>query len=154
MLDDKYYHIAPSIDVDAINRLINDPSIKPWVCGDLGGFLDVSTLVDNPENLFFVAEFGGASLIKIKPKTYELHTFVLPEGRGRWAKQKLRYIFQWMFDHTDVEDIITLCPTNNRMAIGAARMSGFKKYGIIEQAWNHENIKYDIDCYIFKKEQF
>lgn len=143
--------LSPTKDVNAINALMNDPSIKPWICGNLVGVLDISPLV-NEKNIFFVDEHGGCALIYMSDGIYDLHSFVLPSGRGRWVKKNFDAVKGWMFANTNCERIITLCPTNNGMAVGAARFCGFKKYGTIANAWEHDGEIYDIDTYVLYKE--
>lgn len=144
--------LIPEVNADRINFLINHPDIRPWVCGDFVGVLDATPLVNNRENIFFTSTFGGCGFIKLKPYIYELHSFALPEGRGSWVKENFKLVKDWMFENTDAMEILTICPRVNRMAIGAARMVGFKKYATIENSWSHEGKIYDVDAYVLYKE--
>ena len=79
--------VAPSHDAAWINEVINHPAVRPFVGPVEMGELDMTPLVERPENLFPMGEFGGFALLWTAPHTLEVHTFVLPEGRGHWARQ-------------------------------------------------------------------
>ena len=73
-----------SFDAESINAVINHPAIRPFVGFAEAGELDASPLI-RPENLFPFGEHGGFALLWTAPYTAEVHTFILPECRGRWA---------------------------------------------------------------------
>lgn len=77
--------IARSFDADRINELVNHPAIRPFVGGDIETVLDLTNAVQDDANHFLTGEHGGFACTWSAPLTYEIHTFVLPEGRGRWA---------------------------------------------------------------------
>lgn len=74
-------------DVARLNEVVNDPAVRPYVGAPDVGHLDLSPLVDDPNNLFPFGEHGGFALIWTAPRTYEVHTFILKSGRGLWARQ-------------------------------------------------------------------
>ena len=74
-----------SRDIPTINAVINHPAVRPHVGAPDAGYLDVSPIVADPENLFPMGEHGGFALIHTGPGEREVHTFITPEGRGRWA---------------------------------------------------------------------
>lgn len=59
--------------------------MRPFVGFADAGELDISPLI-KPENMFPFGEHGGFALIWTAPHAAEVHTFILPEGRGRWAR--------------------------------------------------------------------
>lgn len=77
-------------DAEIINRFVNDKDIRPHVGPMEFGELDFGPFVDRPENLFPIGEYGGFALIWSAPHTLEVHTFILPEGRGAWARKAAR----------------------------------------------------------------
>lgn len=66
--------------------MINHPAVRPFVGAPDGGDLDISPLL-KPENLFPFGEHGGFALLWTAPFTREVHTFILPGGRGKWARE-------------------------------------------------------------------
>ena len=143
--------LTPETDAVRINRLVNDPSIYPYVCGPLVGVLDATILVNNPKNIFFCGEFGGCGFIWMEDGQYELHSFCLPEGRGRWARDNFNLCRDWMWANTAATKIVTMVPQNNRMAQGAARICKFVKYATTAGVWLFEGNTYDIDSYVLYK---
>lgn len=144
--------LTPEKDAIKINRIINDPSIAPYVCGKLTGVLDVTHFVNDPKNVFFVGEHGCCCFMWMEDEQYELHTAVLPDGRGRWARDNFRLCRDWMWANTAAKRIVTLVPSSNRMALGAARINKFIKYANMAGAWLFEGQKYDIDAYVLYRE--
>lgn len=59
------------------------PFVGPAELGDL----DVADRVAETANLFLFGEHGGFAAYWTAPWTREVHTFILPSGRGHWALQ-------------------------------------------------------------------
>ena len=76
-----------SFDTERINAVVNHPEVRPFVGDPSFGVLDVAPVVAKPEHWFLMGEHGGFLLSWSAPKVREIHTFVLPEGRGRWAAE-------------------------------------------------------------------
>lgn len=66
--------------------MVNHPAVRPFVGAPGAGALDISPLIEREENLFPFGEHGGFALVWTAPFTREVHTFILPEGRGAWAQ--------------------------------------------------------------------
>jgi len=82
--------LSLSRDIPAINAAVNHPAVRPFVGAPDDGPLDVTPLVANPDNLFPMGEYGGFALVQTAPGVREVHTFIAPEGRGRWAFEAAR----------------------------------------------------------------
>lgn len=82
--------IERSFDAEIINALVNHPAIRPHVGGDPSVPIDLTAAVGNTDNYFLLGDHGGFACSWTAPKTYEIHTFVRPEGRGKWAYQLAR----------------------------------------------------------------
>lgn len=74
-----------SFDADRLNALVNHPSVRPFVGGDGESEIDLSAVVADEKNVCLLDDHGGFLLTWSAPDTYEIHTFILPEGRGRAA---------------------------------------------------------------------
>jgi hypothetical protein len=79
--------IERSFDTERANYLANHPAVRPFVGGDGQSELDLSTLVSDDNNYLLLGPHGGFLATWSAPGTYEIHTFILPEGRGLAAKQ-------------------------------------------------------------------
>lgn len=88
--------IARSFDAERINDLVNHPSIRPHVGGDLEVEIDLSAVVADDQNYFLMGEHGGFAYTWSAPHIYEVHTFILPDGRGRAAYHLARESLAFM----------------------------------------------------------
>lgn len=77
--------VARSRASERINAIVNHPDVRPHI--GPGGELDLSAAVADPANWFLMGDHGGFALINTAPGEYEVHTFILKSGRGRWARQ-------------------------------------------------------------------
>lgn len=91
--------LARSFDADKINAVVNHPAVLPFVGGVEGEELDLSPLVERPEHWFLMDEHGGFMLAWSAPATREVHTFVLPEGRGQWAADRRAEMLDYARDN-------------------------------------------------------
>lgn len=121
-------HNVPSLrrtmDPALMNRVINDPSVRPWVGGG-DTELDITPWTSNPANVILVNEHGGFCGIKMEPGVYELHTNILPEGRGAKAVYAAREACHYLFTKTDAQEIVTKVPAFNKAAERFARTFGY-----------------------------
>lgn len=79
--------IARSFDADRINELVNHPSIRPHIGGDPETALDLTAAAHDRANVFLLGDHGGFAFTWSAPGVFEVHTFILPEGRGPWARE-------------------------------------------------------------------
>jgi hypothetical protein len=86
-------------DAARINALVNDPSIRPHIGGDGKSVLDLTAAVADRQNVFVLGEHGGFAFTWSAPRTYEVHTFILPEGRGPAALEMALTTRGWMQEH-------------------------------------------------------
>lgn len=77
--------IHRSFDGALLNELANHPDIRPDVGGDGESFLDLAPHVAEHRNYFLSGDHGGFFGHWTAPETFEIHTFIRPEGRGQWA---------------------------------------------------------------------
>lgn len=74
-------------DVGLINLAANHPDVRPYLGPDCLGELDFADAVSDQNNWFLMGQHGGFALAWSAPGVYEVHVFVLPEGRGKWAAE-------------------------------------------------------------------
>ena len=122
-------YVQLSRDYELLNRVVNDPSVFPYLSLGLEGHLDTSFLVNDPANLFFANEYGGFLLLNQGDGVYEIHSQFLPEGRNRRAVFGAVEAMAHMFTETDCTKLITDCPHGNDRALALAEGVGMKKTG-------------------------
>ena len=118
--------IKREFTAERINAVLNHPEVRPWVAEMGDGVIDLTKAVENPNNVLLMGEYGGFFCIKIMPGIYEVHTQMLPEGRGVWAFEAARVASHWMFTHTDAFEIVTRVPQGHNGAKKLATSMGMR----------------------------
>tara|TARA_R110000868_G_scaffold18051_2_gene78323 strand:- start:171 stop:605 length:435 start_codon:yes stop_codon:yes gene_type:complete len=86
-------------DVKRINEIGNHPDVRPYIGYAELGELDFSDAVGDEKNWFLIGEYGGYILAWSAPNVREVHVFVLPEGRGKWAAQARQFTIDYAIDN-------------------------------------------------------
>lgn len=125
-------YLTPTRDASVANEICNNPTVLPGL--SLGAFdsIDLTPLVANERNHLLMGEHGGAILIWTAPGVYDVHDFVLPEGRGKWAREAAQDVFWFVFtEHMLGARLLwTQTPVENRASRMFNRILGFKSEGI------------------------
>lgn len=74
-------------DTNLVNLAANHPEVRPFLGPASLGELDFEEAVAEDKNWFLMGEHGGFALAWSAPHVYEVHVFILPEGRGKWAAE-------------------------------------------------------------------
>jgi hypothetical protein len=115
-----------SYDTAKINRVVNDPAVRPFIGNGVDGDIDTQILVDMPENWFLMGEHGGFLLAETAPSVREVHTFILPEGRGRWANDARAAMLDYARNH-GTEKLWTKIEPDSKHVIQYALEGGMQK---------------------------
>jgi hypothetical protein len=122
-------------DGEKINRIVNDPSVYPWVRGPCEGPLDLGPLLQDKRHVCLMAELGGCLFVQQSPGIFEAHTQVLPKGRGEWAINVVSEALHYMFTRTDAVEIWTRCPKGNLGARVLAKAIGGREEMTVQRGW-------------------
>lgn len=118
-----------------LNEVINHPDIHPHVCGAIAGPLDLSVAVADQRNVLLMGEHGGFLFVWMQQGIYEVHSQVLPAGRGRWALAAARASLDWMFTRTTALEVITRVARGNYAALVLAKACGMKPVTVVSNGW-------------------
>lgn len=116
-----------SKDAVLLNRVLNDPSVFPYVSLGLAS-LDVTPLLEKESTVFLATDHGGFLFVCCGEGLYEVHTQFLPEGRAGvldLAKEAVLH----MFTQTPAIAITTFVSDDNEKARRLALAVGFKPLG-------------------------
>jgi len=91
-----------TFDADRVNYLVNHPAIRPTCGGDITQPLDCTEIVSDHQNVFVGGEHGGFSFIWTAPRVFEVHAYLLPEGRGKWGFEFGMNARNYMAEHADM----------------------------------------------------
>ncbi len=117
--------IQRATTAEFINAVVNHPAVRPFVHAPPGP-VDLSAVVVNPNHLVLTAEYGGMVLFQHVPGLYEIHTQVLPKGRGEWALNMAQECVRYLFTRTAATEVFTRVPEGNVAAMALARACGAK----------------------------
>lgn len=102
-----------TFDHERADFIINHPDVLPFVSFDDTPLpISIEPLVEDTRNYLFLSQSGGFFLhCKNEAQSaYELHTFYLPDGRGREVHDAARGMFEFMFCKTSATRIYTTVP--------------------------------------------
>jgi hypothetical protein len=119
---------------DLFNEVANHPDVRPWIGHGLDP-VDLSQAASDPRNVFLWGVDGGWWLHPLGDGVYEIHSLFLKSGRGKTFFEGAREVLRYMFVQTDATEILTKCPDDNRGAIMAAKIVGFRERFRRENAW-------------------
>jgi hypothetical protein len=122
-------------DGEKLNRVVNDPSVYPWVRGACEGPLDLGPVLKDHRHVCLMDEHGGCLFTQHSPGLYEVHSQWLPQGRGANAVTTAQEAGHWMFTRTDALEIFTRCPKGNLAARALARAIGGREEMVLKQGW-------------------
>lgn len=118
--------IERHLNAEAFNRVLNHTAVRPWVANSDEGVLDASKEVSDTRNVLLMGEFGGTFYRPIQSGVYEVHTAVLPEGRGEWTGRMTAASLKAMFTATDAYEVVTRVPAGHIGALAAAKAAGMR----------------------------
>jgi len=127
--------VRRTLDGGLLNRCANDPAVRPFIGNIAAGELDLSGFLDVPFNVALVFEHGAFAFEQHEHGRYEVHTFILPAGRGAGVVPASLAAARWMFTHTDAIEILTKVPETNKPADIMCRRAGFAPVFRRESAW-------------------
>lgn len=115
-------------DAAQINAVINHPEVRPHIGAPELGDLDLTEAVDRPEHWFLMGNHGGFMLSWSAPEVREVHTFILPSGRGKWAEAARRSMLNYAKYH-GAKMLWTKIYEKDRHVIRFARQGGMQFTG-------------------------
>lgn len=106
--------IERTYDAGRVNAVVNDASVRPFVGGDGASEIDLGPVLANRDNVCLFGEHGGFMATWSAPQTYEIHTFILPDGRGRWAYEAAQELLAALRGDFEAKHIWTRVPRDQR----------------------------------------
>lgn len=142
--------IIRELDANHINQVLNHPEVREWVANDTDGVIDLTPAVSDQRNVLLMGEHGGCFFAQIQAGVYEVHTQVLPSGRGKWTRLLTEACARFMFTQTDAYEIVTRIPQPHVAARTAAQQQGMKLEFTRPGEVVFKNQRCDVDIYSFR----
>lgn len=103
--------IERTFDCARADWIINHPDVRPFVAFDTSIYpMSLEDIVQDTRHHLLMGDKGGFLFVQQEPEVYHLHTFFLPEGRGRYALLASHRAAEYMFFGTDCTEILTVSP--------------------------------------------
>lgn len=140
-------------DTDFIRECITAPHV--WRVGSDDGMISI-----DPKLLFIkldgkiwvkAGEYGLFVGEARNSVTYEVHTFLFPNARGK-AVEIAKAAMQWLFSNTHCLRITTTVPDYNKLAIRLSLKSGMEFMGINKKSFMKDGVLYDQQLFGISKE--
>lgn len=114
-----------SRDVEAFNRIANDPAVLPHIVRKGQSFLDFSEFFASPKNVGFLGQDCAFVAHYLEPGCYEVHSMALPAARGRNTYLTALACIRHMFIATPAMELLTRVVAGNVAADALAKKVGF-----------------------------
>jgi len=144
--------VARTFDVHQLNYIARDESIYPHISNDDSPPPEEFELynLNTPSNYFLTIKnnnklVGFWMLLERSPSIYDVHTCILPEGRGQVASLALPQALKYIFTATPAMLLVTQVPASNPEARKFATWAGFKSIYTSKNSWVKDGAKYDMD---------
>lgn len=140
-------------DYDFITRCVTNPSV--WRMGSDDGMVDI-----DPE-LYFIKpggviwvraeEYGVFAFEKRNHITYDVHTTLLPNARGK-SVEIAKGVVRWFFENSNCLRITTTVPEFNHLATRLSLMAGMTLIGVNKKSFLKNGQLFDQYLYGISKE--
>lgn len=134
-------------DVDTVARFIGHPEIYPMMADDYSQIETAEkAAVAMVSAGIWAVQPSEHTLFLLFPRTvtmWEVHTMILPEGRGRKAIIDGHRALDWLFENSSCEKVISYIPAFNGKALFYAKKVGMKVEGIVTRSFRKNNALHD-----------
>ena len=140
--------IERTYDTSLIKQVMTDPAIWDFIADD-GSPAPSDFEPLNPHGVIYLQAIQGcqlAGLFLFVPQnlvSYEVHTCLLPEGRGAFGVEAAKAAARWMWQNTTAKRIFTNIPSYNRPARWFAKAAGMRQFGINPLSYQKDGQLYD-----------
>lgn len=118
--------ISVQTSADFANAVLNHPAVRPDVADVADGAIDLTRALDERKCLVLGGQHGIFVVTCIAAGIWEVHTAILPEGRGAWAREFAQKGASYMFHATDAAEILTRVPQGHDGAERLTKYMGFR----------------------------
>jgi hypothetical protein len=119
--------IARTRCAETVNAVANHPDVRPFIGG--AGPLDMTALLADRANVALFGPHGGFFYHWCAPGVFEVHTLILPAGRGADALADARLSLDVMADEFGASMVWTRVRRDLRHVRLFARAAGMKPAG-------------------------
>lgn len=134
-------------DIDFVDRVLRDESVYPWISDDgsvsAGAFTTKPFFYNPSVYVLSPNQWSVFIFLPVNSCCFDVHSNVLPEGRGVKAIVAGKAVLNWMFQETKCLKVITSIPVFNAPAYALARRCGMTPEGKNRKSFLHKGVLYD-----------
>lgn len=142
--------LAPA-SLATVRAVFTHPEVWPYLHDDGAPAVADWTPLEHPSVTYLAVQADGVTvgcvmLYPLNHATYELHSALLPAGRGH-AVEAVARITEWLWANTPAATLLTWVPAYNRPADKAARKSGFTELTRLPASYRKDGVLHDLTLY-------
>jgi hypothetical protein len=136
--------LATPADDDLLVSLVTHPQVARWNSPDGGAAFDPKEFTAHPTNFALIVA-GGCFLARaLEQGAFAIHTNFLPDARGAHALRESREALRYAFLATPAEQLVTMVPADNPVALWFAHGMGFRDTYRRANAWVKGGERFDV----------
>lgn len=128
-------NVTRIFDASILNEVCNHPKVRPWLGGDLEQPLDLTHIVNSPNNIVLCHDGFYAIYIQVQPGLYEVHTQASAVKPPQDTVASAQATLRWMFTQTNCIEVLTRVPDGNARARRLTASTGFKFDFRVTRGW-------------------
>lgn len=133
-------------DKAEVTGICMHPEVRKWTACDGAPDFDADRWFKG-RNMIVLMQ-GGCFLSNwLGDRTWQVHTNILPEARGKWALVNAGLSIMLGFIGSEAESFVTMVPANNRPAKWFALNMGFRSTFTRKDKWPHGGKLWDLNFY-------
>ena len=140
-------NVTRIFDPSIVNEVCNHPKVRPWLGGDLDVDIDVTTLMQSPNNIVLQHDGFYAIFVGLQPGVFEIHTQASAVTPPKNVIRSTNNVFRYMFTKTNCIEIITRIPDANIRARKLANVTNFSLEFRVKRGWQVSGVVEDCDVY-------
>lgn len=134
-----------------VRAVFTHPDVWPWIHDDAAPAVEDWQPMDHPVITYLAVMADGVlvgcvMLYPLNHATYELHSALLPQGRGH-AVEAVARITEWLWANTPAATLLTWVPAYNLAADKAARKSGFTERTRLPASYRKDGVLHDLTLF-------
>ena len=139
---------ATEEDISFVNLVLGDDSIYPHNIDDFNDdslrWRHGEILINNPAMWVIIANVYTVVVFSpINSVMFDIHTSILPDGRGSFGACAVKEAIEWIFNNTQAVKVIGFIPSFNHRALKYAKLCGFQQEGVVKKSYQKNGILYD-----------
>jgi RimJ/RimL family protein N-acetyltransferase len=148
--------VQETMDLGLVHDIFTHPSVWPFIHDDGAPAMEDWQPIEHPAVHYLAIRqdakvCGCLMLYPINHVLWELHSTMLPEGRGAGSVEAARLMMEWLWTETPATYLMTWVPAYNRAADVAARRVGFTEQTRLPKAYLKDGVYHDLILYGVEK---